>query len=367
MHIARNKLLIFSALSIIMGQIVIVLFVLGASGESYLFADLSTLQAISLGAASTGVLLGFLFGIPRTLQHDIAPPATNARDDADGIRYQINTNLEQISDWLTKIIVGVGLVQLGSIGSWLINFSGRVSISFDSPILGQPFVASLILYFMIAGFLSGYLWTRLHFGSAIKEADRGLVERRIEAVEEAIRADHHAAQVIARQLSGSRDQEAVPFEELRDALARSSRPIKVKAFYDAVAARTEGRREEAIPILRALIADDTNARYHRNYAELGIALRNSALANKNPTLMQEAEKTLTKAIDIRNAASISGYGYYEFWRAMCRIHLGYEKDSIEQDLRTAAKSPLMKRKDFDSTLNEWLSANGLSRDALGFS
>jgi hypothetical protein len=30
-------------------------------------------------------------------------------------RYLGNTNLEQVSDWLTKIIVGVGLVQIGRI------------------------------------------------------------------------------------------------------------------------------------------------------------------------------------------------------------------------------------------------------------
>jgi hypothetical protein len=57
-------------------------------------------------AALAGGVIGFLFGIPRTVPGASAPGAT-------GTQYQGNTNLEQISDWLTKILVGIGLVQIG--------------------------------------------------------------------------------------------------------------------------------------------------------------------------------------------------------------------------------------------------------------
>ena len=58
------------------------------------------------GAFTIGALLGFLFGVPRAL--------TGATQEA-GLRS--NTNLEQISDWLTKILVGVGLVEIGRLAS----------------------------------------------------------------------------------------------------------------------------------------------------------------------------------------------------------------------------------------------------------
>jgi hypothetical protein len=72
---------------------------------------------IALAFGSIGSLIGFLFGIPRTLQLEV--PITPKTQDAgksdgkdDSFRQNVNTNLEQISDWLTKILVGVGLTQL---------------------------------------------------------------------------------------------------------------------------------------------------------------------------------------------------------------------------------------------------------------
>src|SRR5258708_423417 len=79
-----------------------------------------------LGAAfiSIGALLGFIFGIPRVPrsaasaapQPQPAGGATGAASTSappqDDRRLTTNTNLEDISDWLTKILVGAGLAQL---------------------------------------------------------------------------------------------------------------------------------------------------------------------------------------------------------------------------------------------------------------
>src|SRR6267378_5479414 len=77
-----------------------------------------TLIAIAFG--SVGCLVGFLFGIPRTLQSDSLAPTNvsgggKSNAQTSGYRQAVNTNLEQISDWLTKILVGVGLTQLQQI------------------------------------------------------------------------------------------------------------------------------------------------------------------------------------------------------------------------------------------------------------
>jgi hypothetical protein len=83
-------------------------------------------------ATSVGVLLGFLFGIPRTLQQELppssSPPAPAASPQSPervftganwSYQQTVNTNLEQISDWLTKILVGVGFTQLHQLPSQL--------------------------------------------------------------------------------------------------------------------------------------------------------------------------------------------------------------------------------------------------------
>ena len=65
---------------------------------------LAIAAVVATGAFGAGGLFGFLFG-PRSL----AGPE-HAEEDMAGT-YRPKTNLEQISDWLTKILVGVGLVQ----------------------------------------------------------------------------------------------------------------------------------------------------------------------------------------------------------------------------------------------------------------
>src|SRR5258708_114242 len=68
----------------------------------------NTVESVSValfigGAALTsGAVFGFLFGIPRANQEEKTTGLTGEFRDR---LYQVNTNLEQISDWLTKIIV----------------------------------------------------------------------------------------------------------------------------------------------------------------------------------------------------------------------------------------------------------------------
>ena len=156
---------------------------------------------ILLAAASTvmGWVFGLLFGIPRSLarpQPTIAPsaqggaagvsqpqggqnvpastdsgqnaPATGAlatgasvqvnSRKADQATSRVNTNLEDISDWLTKTIVGVGLTQLYNIPSFMWRVSGKLN---TQGVLwagsGQAFVLLTAIYFGLGGFWLGYV------------------------------------------------------------------------------------------------------------------------------------------------------------------------------------------------------------------
>jgi hypothetical protein len=152
-----------------------------------------TLAGAGLAAALAvvGVLLGFLFGIPRTLQSDApvegaaivegtaaptgAAPAVPAPTQA--LVYRINSNLEQISDWLTKTLVGLGLTQLTTAPDRL-----REMGAYFAPALGgaaevaERVAVVAIIYFLVCGFLFGYLWTRLFLASAFKWADANIVQ-----------------------------------------------------------------------------------------------------------------------------------------------------------------------------------------------
>jgi hypothetical protein len=150
---------------------------------------------VMVAGASTliGVLLGFLFGIPRTLQHT---SNSAQRQDTDGeqtqpasiikkrTEYGPNTNLEQISDWLTKILVGVGLTQVKEIREVLSDVADGVKFGVPDTGVSQAFALSLVLFYLICGFLFGFLWTRLYLPGAYKETDDALDALRKEVKED---------------------------------------------------------------------------------------------------------------------------------------------------------------------------------------
>jgi hypothetical protein len=113
--------------------------------------------AVVIGGSAwfTGGIVGFLFGIPRTVQGS-APPER-------ATQYQGNTNLEQVSDWLTKIIVGIGLVQIGHIIPALSKFAE----SMKAPLGGLPssaaFGLGLAISYALLGFFYFYFWSRSLF------------------------------------------------------------------------------------------------------------------------------------------------------------------------------------------------------------
>ncbi len=150
---------------------------------------LAVAMLLACSAALAGGLLGFLFGIPRTLQQgeelSSSSQAANikagdsSREQAVtgtvGLVHRVNTNLEQISDWLTKILVGVGLTQVNEIRKTGGEIVTSMGTAFGSSAGAQPLAATILIYFLIFGFLAGYLWTRLYLASELRRADQGAV------------------------------------------------------------------------------------------------------------------------------------------------------------------------------------------------
>ncbi|WP_186294061.1 tetratricopeptide repeat protein [Bradyrhizobium guangdongense] len=125
--------------------------------------------SIIFACASTvcGWILGLLFGIPRTLSRPQAAPAPpqgaapGQAPAAAGPTSRVNTNLEDISDWLTKTLVGVGLTQLYFVPHYLWQAAEKLNnAGFKWDGSGQLLAIALFLYFAPGGFWLGYIGTR---------------------------------------------------------------------------------------------------------------------------------------------------------------------------------------------------------------
>lgn len=382
-----NKALRALMVAMVVGAIGVALFALQSSEWSKIFSVSSVGIMVSGAFLLIGGVLGFLFGIPRTLQQESSgTDESNKAGGAPTVNYRANTNLEQISDWLTKMLVGVGLTQLTAMPEHLnkvtLYIAGGLGGYPSSPILAM----SIVLYFSTVGFLFGYLWTRLFLAGAFRQADLmsiGLLasrveqtDRKLEGLKKQSEIDVEALNLTYRQLNPSPDLPVVTQEALNSTVASASRPIKVQIFNQAWSVRGDNWRdkkplmERTIPIFRALIQSDSENRYHMNHGQLGFALRDQ----QHPDWVA-AERELTTAIEMRGPWTEHGWLFYEFNRAICRIMLdesfvkgGPAKDSVREailsDLRAAAESDLKSLIHKDTTIKEWLNVNNIKQTDL---
>ncbi|MGA2116199.1 MAG: hypothetical protein ABSH56_15780 [Bryobacteraceae bacterium] len=111
-----------------------------------------------------GALVGFLFGIPKTTQ-DPKAAAVEVQ--------KVNTNLEDISDWMTKIFVGLGLSQISKIPPRLQLAAGYIAYTWGDSAGNRAFAYALMLYFSVVGFLGCYLLTRIFLSPLFRTIDSG--------------------------------------------------------------------------------------------------------------------------------------------------------------------------------------------------
>lgn len=328
--------------------------------------------AVVAGAATAvGAIVGFLFGIPKTLQSD--------RPGSEETRYVPNTNLEQISDWLTKILVGVGLVQISAAPAALGHLATELGPMFGDVDTSPAFGLSLAIYFTVAGFVVSYLWTRAVLQGVLKAADRDVAAQIQDVLSQREDANAEALALVERQLAG---QSPPTQAELDKVISAASPEWLVQIYRRAEEQRFRSWRddratmERTIPIFKALAAADPQRNYFRHFGSLGFALK-----DKVPPAYAEALAALTDAIEVRGKRRTKGLLIYEWNRAVCRIQLDpafaagsasaeADKELILADLRAAAQQlPARMFEDHDedadsSTISAWLGLNGLTHAAL---
>lgn len=373
-------------IAMIAGFVVIVLFSMGSSGMPQFLVAVSVGLLVAGASSMAGGLLGFLFGIPRSLQADDASAGQslktvqNAGASIDqAVTYRANTNLEQISDWLTKILVGVGLTQLNVLPERLHELALFLSPGFGSVPRPDVMAIAVVLYFAITGFLFGYLWTRLFLGEALREADVAALGEKISELERQTAQDAEALRLVQQQLNPRTDSPEIPENALKDAILRASPAVKTTILNQAWDVRSKNWRddmtkpqmERTIQIFRALADSDIQNENHTYHGQLGFALKDK----RNPE-WAEAEKELAKAIEIRGDWHSHGWLFYEFARAICRIHLEEDfqkskagpspyREKILADLRAAASNDeLHSLIEGEQTVRDWMNRNQIAVDNL---
>jgi hypothetical protein len=192
----RNKTLAILIRALIALLLAAFLAVLASQGSGQFSAN-GVLVLILLASASTGGFFGFLFAVPRVLAHDDGavqiddgeggPPAITTPARTRMRFLSSNTNLERISDWLTTMLVGVGLTQLTNVPKLLDGFRQYLAenvkvypspnLAEPSPITGiVPALGPILLVFgAVLGFITAYLYTRLWLTALFNAVEDELV------------------------------------------------------------------------------------------------------------------------------------------------------------------------------------------------
>jgi hypothetical protein len=181
-HSTTNILYMLGGAIPALGFLLLLLYALSTPGPHLTYFSVGML--VGLAALLVGCLVGFLFGIPRVVSdpsnQQPPPPDPAGRQAAaaskEAARYRPSTNLDEVSDWLTKLLLGAGLVQLGRLGrptGHLIDTvaQGLQPATASSQPRGVPHVVggSLVLLYLVIGFLDGYVLTTLWYQNKLQK------------------------------------------------------------------------------------------------------------------------------------------------------------------------------------------------------
>lgn len=314
-----------------------------------------------------GVLLGFLFGFPPASSGSSSQTpvqASGAQSEKQGLqgsngtaRAQFrsvfqNTNLQEISDWLTKVIVGASLVELTKLPPLIERFAKFMANGINPYDPSAPVALVILGYFWSCGLLYGYQWTRYAIAVTSQPADNDS--------EALARVDRWLNQ----PLGPKDDDERVA---MVNAIKVASAGARLKIFLDAEKYRepaTEDVNERSLPIFQALVEADAQEIFHRNRGQYALALMGRKKDPNDPATSKadrsRALDLLNDAIRIRERSREPDWREYELARAVCRIQLDVQfneqvrqksapeaQKSIRADLDKIGDVPLEQRKLID--------------------
>ena len=137
-----------------------------------------TVFALSGAAAAVGAGLGFLFGLPRLRDTPVGGESALATDPSTnaprGAHYLTNSNLIKVSDWLTTIIIGLGLVNLAKVGPALGDLSNTLKKCLGGACYAGIVGVSVMTITLVTSIILCYLWTSLRVRELLEESENFL-------------------------------------------------------------------------------------------------------------------------------------------------------------------------------------------------
>ena len=252
--------------------------------------------AVLWGGAFTviGFVGGFLFGVPRSTT------------DNNKVHLQVNTNLEQISDWLTKIITGAALASLKDLPGVIKRAASYVAQSLAGCFSGGRCVDSnelastggaIFAFFLSLGFLFGYLATRTFFTRLFSASDLSL-EDAVSNLSSDSKKSLLAAPVNLDQPPPTLDPGAA-----QAAAALQAAPVNVDASPEALvllakAKLVNGKWDEAVQAYKNAVSKDP--------ANAQILLEYAYVLQRTGHLPSEVQKQLDQALESAKSSSDKG-------------------------------------------------------------
>jgi tetratricopeptide (TPR) repeat protein len=340
------------------GTVALLLYSTGAApsfrGFLLLFAVLMLEAAAGFAA---GALAGFLFGLPRTLrgpgqdQQPLTPkqtgktettsrqpektrtePPEKSRSDRG---YGANTNLEEISDWLTKIIVGFGLINLQKIPDKLRRVAAYFS-SLSSCVPGCVAIPdsvslAILVYFAACGFFLAYLLARLMLPAALRRAESPAEQMAAEAQQRSQTAEETSTTAKAVAEEAVLKTEKVQ-ANLLEQLSSDSFPLVLQARSLINKGGREGNEADLNKALELLDeAARLDPKYYAAYLEKGRALKRLSELKQDRQRLERALEAVNEALKLA-----PGDYYPAFYNAACyKALLGMPVAEVAKDLKKA--------------------------------
>jgi len=254
-------------------------------------------------------------GASGTSANNSAQSGNDARRDAPDMPYNESTSLEQIADWLTKIIVGLTLTQYASwegrfetlsrnLTSVLYNREGAIErciaalpklagdaraaaaalcdIRFGSAMPG----AIILVTYALIGVMVGYLWMRRHFITEMVIARRN-AENALLAESERQRSE---AEIARAQAAAAAVAEGERLRSMADvaraqAAADAAEAARKKAVEEAVMAKAETEKTKS---------ETVKAKADAELKTLEVATKTAEIATTTAAAQAEADRKVTE-------------------------------------------------------------------------
>ena len=126
-------------------------------------------------AGAVGAAAGFLFGLPRSRVVDMTTTGGQtgaASNPPPSTSYLTNSNLIKVSDWLTTIIIGLGLVNLRKVPAAV----EQLGAALEAPLGGMPYSGTIGVCVLAGGFAAAFnltfLWTSIRVRELLEDSER---------------------------------------------------------------------------------------------------------------------------------------------------------------------------------------------------